>query len=169
VTRIPSVFVVHTRAHTGGVSLEIDELQRVPQSPPPAVVVALSFGEGQSEQARAKVGRLATEFLQIDGPEDARAKLLVAVPWLVSRLQRSGPTGMEILTEASRRFPYLKRFLFFGPFWTAKMLEANTSHPPARQWWPDVERLNTFMRAEGVGDLGRAWQTMVDVIEASPA
>lgn len=113
-----------------------------------------------SARLREKLGAGVSEFVQLNGPDDLRILPVLAVAWLVSSLERSGPTGRKPLDTAVAESPYIHRFLFFGPFWTTGMLSAGKTQNIS-EWWPRVATIDEFMRTHAEGQQLDAWSAIL--------
>ena len=151
--------------HSLGVKYELDELRRVRNEPsglPAAIVVGTSFAPRHSD----KLHGLSRFFLPLSSPDDPQVYSLVAVPWLVSRLQRSGSVGLEILDHAKEKCALVDRFTWFGPFWRGLNISRIPWKSPVHSWWPCAARLHAFMTKESTGEFGAAWRVLAKITES---
>jgi hypothetical protein len=156
------VLIVETTANSDppfGVIVEVDERTALFGNPA-AVIVCASKDNRMSARLREKLGAGVSEFVHLDGPDDLRILPVLAVAWLVSSLERSGPAGRKLLDAAVAQSPYIHRFLFFGPFWTTEMLSrAKTQN--ISEWWPTVATVDEFMRTRAEGQQLDAWSALL--------
>ncbi len=149
--------------HSAGVSIELKELLRwVPEQPPPAVAVAITLGDSPTEEVAA----LARSWIRLDSARDLSVGSLIAVAWLVSRLQRSGSAGLEILNEAGRSSSLVEDLGWFGPDWRALPVDEVATRAPIESWWSEVTALDAFMKGRAHGALSAAWLALTGAVEA---
>lgn len=113
-----------------------------------------------SSWLQGRLGAGVAEFVHLEEQHEYRVLPVLAVAWLVASLERSGPTGRQVLDAARVGSPYIERFLFFGPFWTAAMLSAASRGPAMSEWWPRVTTIDEFMGAHAAQRELDAWSAL---------
>jgi hypothetical protein len=157
------VLIVDSLSPSSGVSLELTELLRFKREfVPTAITVAASFSPEPSGRLPGGV----RAFQPLTSPEDRSIYPFVAVPWLVSRLQRSGRIGLEILDEAKSRCLLLHRYTWFGPYWRDLSIDDVVWRSPVDHWWPQATELHAFMTREATSPLVVAWNVLTNIIES---
>lgn len=145
---------------TRGVARELRELWEVEQvGPPPATVIAATVGARLSQA----VSDLARAHTLLDTPEDPEVLVLIALAWFVSRLERSGVEGLELLDRAEMRGAILGPVRFYGPHWRAMRVGISGPLAPVASWWPQSGRLRESMHARG-GVRGKALDVLFETV-----